>query len=1454
MKSKSIAFSFDTITLEGSLFVADLLEKAALGLASRQTAADYAVPRGLRLGDEYGRAFQIAGAIWAKFESDTATHAGREAAHTKAFMTEFFRDALGYHDIRDTMPQTIGERTWPAMQEASPGIPLIACPWNLPLDKADSHFAVTGEGTHKKSAFALAQGYLNASSDRDWAFVTNGLSIRLIRDSDSLVRPAYLEFDLATIMREQRFPDFCAMWRILHESRAKASIWDLWRAEGLESGTRVRDGLRNGVTRALIELGSGFLKPETPANRELHDAINSGTLSISEYYRELLRLVYRFLFLFTIEERGLLHTQGDAEGNIDPALRKAQNLYHSGYSMARLRDRALRASAFDRNADLWEGLRVVFRSLQTGEAKLDLPALGGIFGADQCPHLEGILLPNNALLSAMRNLRWAAVDGSRTLIDYKNMDTEEFGSVYESLLELVPVVDLASRSFGFVGVDAEAGSTAGNARKTTGSYYTPDSLVRELIKSALDPVIKEKLGASAARGARPTGLSAPREKEPGGSFSHSASIPGPEEALLSIAVIDPACGSGHFLLAAARHLAQTLAELRAEGTPDGAARGGEFRRALREVIAHCIYGVDLNPMAVELARTALWLEGYEPGKPLGFLDHHVRCGNSLVGVTSFDVLKEGIPDDAYAALTGDDKATAKALKKRNADEKKAKGQMDLFGSPLANAEASLYTLHHKLDAIDSESLESIAKKKAVFEELIQSDAYRQARLSCDLWTSAFFIPKKPGTPVPTSADVRAATEGSAESAFQQGARDASRAAAEEARFFHWPLEFPEVFQRHNPGFDCVLGNPPWERVKLQEEEFFAPRDPEISNAKNKSERDRLIDALKSSANPSERALHADFETAKHVAEATSVFAHVSGTDSGRYPLTGVGDVNTYALFAELILFLRSKYGRAGFITPSGIATDDSTKKYFAHISLGKLASFYDFENRDALFPGVHRSFKFALQTLGAAGITDFAFFLTDPDQLPDERRHFTLRADEFALINPNTRTCPVFRSARDAEITKKVYSRVPVLIREAETNAAGSVTRPEENPWGITFQTMFHMSNDSGLFRDAPSHDSLPLYEAKMIHQMDHRWSTYEAGLSPRPASPARAIADDDDSASSVPVRDVTEEEKVNPEFSVRPRYWVSRREVLARIARAPSAVIKPWLAGDSAALASALRSLSESDEADSLADLIAIASLPAGSDLLDATEATLDKRSPKWLMGWRDITNATNERTVIASVVPRAGVGNNLPLMLYDASISTVQAACLLADLDSIVTDFFARHKVGGTHLNFFIYKQLPVLPPSAYSPADIAFIVPRVFELTYTAYDMAGWAEDLWDSMDGSLRYASLLARHEAKNPDRTEPYYGPDAASLEGAPWEPARFPPFPWNPARRARLRAELDARYARLYGLTRDELRYILDPASIMGDDYPSETFRVLKNNELRDYGEYRTEHLVLEAWDREEGR
>ena len=1500
VRRHTAALNLPTLRLEGGLFLPDVLEKAALGQARLQTESDYHLPKGLKFKDDIARAFQIACAQWRSF-APLLERADHNAGHASAaFVTELLCDALGYPTVAASTGITLGERHYPITHFASaPGIagaaslPIVIAPHTLGLDEADERFAVQGSGSRKKTAFQLAQELLNASPNHLWALVTNGKTLRLLRDAATLTRPSYLEIDLQDLLGGQRLAEFACAWRLLHASRAglltRAStapddtapaplVWEAWREAGQEEGTRVRDGLRLGVTQALITLGQGFV--QHPANDALRQALQNGTLSKEAYFSQLLRLIYRCIFTFSVEERGLIPSQPSAqEAQTDPAAVAAKTAaaraYAQGYALARLRDLALRRRARTRFDDLWQGVKIVFKGLGQGEPRLGLPALGGLFAAAQCPQLDAAQLTNADLLAAMRSLRWAPTPGGPLApIDYRNMGTEELGSVYESLLELVPEVDVHARRFGFVGLtfDGTSASTvAGNDRKLTGSYYTPDSLVQELIKSALDPVIAQRLAANPAQ---------------------------PIAALLAIRVIDPACGSGHFLLAAARRLAERLASLRAA---EGAVTPAAYRHALREVIARCIFGVDRNPMAVELARTALWLEGFEEGRPLGFLDHHLQCGDALLGLTDLHALERGIAKDAFKPLSGDDKEVCKQLAKTNAAALKQiakdlqRGQVLLAFADDAGLQAL-----RAIDAQSSDTPEDVAAKEQAYRQFCELAADSPLALAADLAVGAYLLPKTPDTAaqVPTSATLHTAlTAANAVATLQaEGSSTApqvaaARAACQQAQVLHWPLAFPQVFAAG--GFDCVLGNPPWERIKLQEEEFFASRHPAIATAKNKAERSQRIQWLSEGMlaqhlypgdtahhTPAECAaeqrLYADFITARRTAEAASVFMHVDGDEGGRYPLTGVGDVNTYALFAETILQINAPTGRAGFIVPTGIATDDSTKAYFGHITQsGRLVSLYDIENREAIFPSVHRSFKFCLLTLGAAPAAEFVCFAGQVAQLADPRRRFALTPDEFRLINPNTLTCPVFRSERDAELTKKLYRAAPVLIREAVWQGEGKDARlvsPEVNPWGIAFSTMFHMSGDSHLFQDAPAPDRLPLYEAKLIHQFDHRWATYTA-----------------DGGS----RDLTLEEKQNPATTVTPRYWVAQRAVWLRVSTLPpngllKALRQGWwdavaqgviqtlfgwwlqdqrrsqptlgtypawqafmqhhpyasevaptslgLCGNNPPCfeplnddylpaegavevfmsnerkSTAWYAVDEQAEQTMLAFTASQRHLPTPAASLSDREAALalaeqwlQASCPAWLMGWRDICRATDERTVIASVLPLAGVGHTMPLFSTNASARL--AAALLGNLCSLVLDYCARVKVGGTHLTYGYLKQFPALPPERYTEADLAFIVPRVLELTYTAHDLAGWANALGHS------------------------------------------GPPFAFHPERRAQLRAELDAHYARLYGLSRDELRYILDPADVMGADYPSETFRVLKNKELREFGEYRTQRLVLAAWD-----
>lgn len=1395
--AKSTDQAFESIRIVGGLLSSKVLQDARRYQLPGQSKEDYAIEPGLTFNEEIGRFWRIAQGRWQEFQQqierqDISTH---KVAQNE-WLLPLLRRVLGYA-VEPCQRKLIGEREFPITHSACHGaVPMVLCGADFDLDKGDALF---GQEGRKRSPMGLAQEYLNAETDCLWAIVSNGRYLRLLRDNPAMTRPAYIEIDFTKLFEEDNYADFATAWLLLQASRLAPrnqqvdQCWlEQWREKGHDEGERALDKLRYGVADALRELGTGFVAHKS--NQALRDELSNGELSTEDYFQQVLRLVYRFLFLLTAEDRDVALLPQNYDGDDYTTARK---LYDQGYSITSIRERARLNRHYDTHGDAWKQLLITFAGFAKGQPMLAQPALGGLFAEDQCAALENAELENRYLYRALFNLAYFEHNQTLSRINYRDMDTEEFGSVYESLLELIPQLNTEGRwQFSFIGDAEDETAASGHSRKLTGSYYTPDSLVQELIKSALEPVIAERLKDK------------PQQ---------------PREAILSITVCDPACGSGHFLLAAARRLAAELASIDA-GTDQPTEH--HYRHAIRDVVRHCIYGVDLNPMAVELCKTGLWLESIEPGKPLSFLDAHIQNGNALVGVLDPKLLEQGIPGDAYKVLTGDDKAVCSDLKKQNAAAlKKTKA-----GEKLAISLRQIPQQLAAIEAMPENTVDEVNAKQRAFTDATTQADYQQQRLKEDLFTAAFFATKTSETAdtVPTSAHLILLAEGQTLPATMQAS---IASLAREHKFFHWPLAFPQVFGSDAyGGFDVMLGNPPWERIKLQEQEFFASRAPDIAEAGNAAARTKLINALQTSDNPAARRLYQQYQLAKQNAEGASAFARLSG----RFPLSGRGDVNLYAIFAEHFAKAIASQGRAGVIVPTGISTDDSTKYFFGWLANERrLASLYDFENRDKLFKAVDSRMKFCLMTLGLdIPEAELAFFLTQPHQLNDERRCFSLSSDEFALINPNTLTCPVFRSQKDAELTKKLYRAAPVLIREATDSA------PELNPWGIKFQAMFHMSADSGLFlgydQQSATQGNLPLYEAKMVHHYDHRWATYEA-----------------DGTTS---RDCTLAEKQNPNYQNRPRYWVPENEVTLRTASAPKPVLDALKKDDESALEAALKQwlagyLIETQGADAakteIKKLLGEAVVASGADLfggelsplrqqthhmqknypLSSEEASslaarlsegesvrsviwsmLEVRRPKYLLGWRDITNATNERTVIAGLIPLSGVGHTYPLIQNEFNGKLKAALC--ANLNSLPYDFIARQKVGGTHLTFGYIKQFPTLPPGKFAQSDLDFIVPRILELTYTAYDLKPFAEDL-----------GFLGE-------------------------------PFPFDPERRHNLKSELDAYFAKLYGLTRDELRYILDPADVMGEDYPSETFRVLKNKELKEFGEYRTQRLVLEAWDK----
>ncbi|HEY5311104.1 MAG TPA: DNA methyltransferase, partial [Pirellulales bacterium] len=540
--------------------------------------------------------------------------------------------------------------------------------------------------------------------------------------------------------------------------------------------------------------------------------------------------------------------------------------------------------------------------------------------------------------------------------------------------------------------------------------------------------------------------------------------------------------------------------------------------------------------------------------------------------------------------------------------------------------------------------------------------------------------------------------------------------AVEPKALDWHAAFPKIFGAGGPGgFSCVIGNPPWERVKVQDREFFSLTDPVTAGAVNAGDRKKRIAAMPI-ANPE---LHASYLAARDYAQRLLDYAR----GSGRYPLTGKGDVNLYMLFAELAGVLVAPGGLVGLLVPSGIATDDTTKDFFSGLmDAGRLLSLYDFENRNKVFEDVDGRFKFSALVFGGQARTadraDFVFFAhgVEDTAAVNKQRHIPLTAADMALLNPNTRTCPIFRTRRDADLTKAIYKRIPILVDENRKQGG--------NPWGVKFFRMFDQTNDAEHFRPAKVWEkrgykldgnvytkakkrALPLYEAKMMQAFDHR--------------AASVIIDEANWVRQGQKAETTPVLHQNPEFCVLPRWWVDEKIVTA------------------------------------------------------VTEG----REREWLLGYKDITSATNERTMIASFLPWVAAVNSAPLVFAGENIQPRRECCLLANLNSFVFDYVARQKVGGVHLNFFIVEQLPTLPSDAYAEkcrwskreSLERWISERVLKLSCTAEDIRPLA--------------------------RACDFSGSEGGGIHK------------WRETERLQLRAELDAAFAHLYGIAEDDFAYIL---------------------------------------------
>ena len=1262
--------------------------------------------------------------------------------------------------------------------------------WRQPLDRRSGR---AGEQTAPSSQILrylrrvddLTQGALR------WAVLTNGARWRLYWAGAQSVSEQFFEVDLAAalglagtggdlpaVSEEQRrreltlFALFFAPAAFAPGAPGARTFHQRALDEGRLYQERVTAGLSQVVFEAVfprLARAVASAAPDAPP-AEVRDAV--------------LTLLYRLLFILYAEDRGLLPA-GDGRYD-DYAFRSRVR-----EDVGRRRERP---GAFSpAGSKYWCAVDDLCRIIGGGDPAVGLPAYdGGLFDPARAPLLARIRLGDDVMADVVDALSFERTAGGRRYVNYRDLSVRQLGSIYERLIE-----HEVARVKGGAGGEEVAVRLNVFARRDSGSYYTPDALVGLIVDETVGPLIDARRAAFDEQAQ----ALARRRRRQADRLDELRRFD-PAERILDLKVCDPAMGSGHFLVGLVDYLADRViaAMAEAEAALDGyvsplAERIDDVRRTIlrnaetfgwavdgaqlddrrivrRMVLKRCVHGVDKNPLAVELAKVSLWLHTFTAGAPLGFLDHHLRCGDSLFGAW----VHQGLDAAGGGALFLHEplnRASRAARSMRTIEE--------LTDAELAEAEQSA-GFFAEMDEMTS-PLTSFLSLAHAFDWLTGlDDADRQ------VWgefLSAIF-----GDPVEVAAG-RASASGPADRTGRLARLLARmRALIEEERFLHWQVAFPGVWRdwelrARQGGFDAVIGNPPWDRMKLQQVEWFAQRRPEIAHAPRAADRKRMIAALQRRGDP----LYAEFARAD---ERAGRAAHVART-GGDYPLLANGDVNVYSLFVERAMALLNPEGVTGLLTPSGIAADKAAARFFRGVSTeGRLRALYDFENRRTrhgappFFPDVDNRFKFCVLVAGRSPRPDparCAFFLQDVRELADPDRCFPLAAEDFARVNPNTGTAPVFRTRRDAEITTAVYGRLPVLVDrsgggEAKawpvkyrrmfdmTSDSGRFRRADEleekegawrvgtdrsgggetKAWPVRYSTMFHMTNDSSRFRrtdeleekegawrvagnrfDSPAGPWLPLYEGKMVQAFDHRAASVvvDPGRLHRPGQPEAA----------------TPEQHRDPAWLPAPQYWV------------PAAACD-W------------------------------------------------PPETGWVLGFKEITSPTNVRTFIATLLPAVGFGNKIPILRPETAER--REWLLAANLNATVFDFVTRQKMQGQTLNLYIVEQLPVVPPDRYDtvrfgPRSAAGIVrDAVLELTYTAHDMAPFARDL-----GHV-----------------------DAAG--------AVKPPFPWDDERRLRLRAKLDAVFFHLYGVTdRDDVRYV------------HSTFPIVERQETAAYGRHRSRDLCL---------
>jgi hypothetical protein len=1150
-----------------------------------------------------------------------------------------------------------------------------------------------------------------------WGVLTDGLVWRLYFTHARSRSEDFLEFDLAAIlglagqdnlflntMPEQHWLKlFMLLFRpqafvvdgtgqtCLHDrALAEGKLWEARVAQDLSA--LVFDKIFPTLVQSLITTDS--TKPDKLDKSYLTDVKQAALI-----------LLYRLLFVLYAEDRDLLPAHDKRYD--DYGLRKPIR-----HHIAERKDKNDTFS--DHSSKYYGHLRELFTIIDKGDSSIGIPPYnGGLFHAQAVPLLDRCKLPDTVLAEAIDGLSRREERGRMVYINYRDLSVQQLGSIYERLLEY----DVTANAAGI--------TVSPNifARKGSGSYYTPEELVRLIIERTLAPLIaerKEQFTKAVASSAKTPQAGIALQK-------HDSAL-----AILDLKICDPAMGSGHFLVSLVDYLADRVLETMSGAEAEAAAMNyqsplqqniqtirnhilaaakqnrwlvkesqlGDRMLIRRMILKRVIHGVDKNQMAVELAKVALWLHTFTVGAPLSFLDHHLRCGDSLFGEWVRPVMDDFTNRASLLLNSAIQTAqqTAKGMQQVESLTDTDIAEVHLSATTfreVATHTAPTDTLLRMVQALKWAAGKDKVARKAV--EHFMSGGHGDP---VDI-----LMHGKPLATIKHPLNKLQSASGKKLAAVQEAAAlfpdilDKARRIASEQRFLNWEIAFPNIWQQWESteptgGFDAVIGNPPWDRLKLEEVEYFAARRPEIALQQRASDRKRMIADLQKQDDP----LWHDYAYAAEMAETAALV--LRGTAVFRdYPLLSGGDVNLYSLFVERAARLVRRDGLVGLLVPSGIASDLNASAFFKGLATtGRLTALLDFENKGVFFPDVHSGFKFCAFIFGGKDrtvpSTECAFFVHDVAELADPDRCFPLSASDFAAVNPNTGTAPIFRSRRDAELTKRIYAQHPVLVRR---NGA-----TEERLYPVKYATMFHMTNDAHLFKKRAELEAdgfypvagnrlkkgktefVPLYEGKMVQAYNHR--------------AANIIINIDNIKRPAQEQPATLEQLADASWMPKPQFMVDEENI-------------------------------------QLADKYG------------------------WFLGFKHVTATTNVRTMIASILPFCAVGNSMPLLLAEDGRKDEYAEWLslaLANFNSFAFDYVARQKVQGQNFNWYIIEQLPLIAPKAFKQIKIgkttaeAIVRDEVLHLTYTAHDMATFARDMgyegapfaWDEDDRRHRLARLDA----------------------------------------------------------------------------------------------------------------